>query len=359
MDYSLQQAGRAAIEFLVDIRRQSDRLEKSSDHFAERTGLIDACAEFDPHQIEALQDRIAPAMQDCRDFRILRMLRDWTLDAHGGIAMEAFEQIRESIEVRLAELQSGPTTIRYAPDLSAPAYWDGYEFHRSAGGWDGHDYMGFVHGELIHRKMVSDTVVDSIFEVRRATARLPRLEAPDKILEMGCGSAQYTLGLAEAWPDAELWACDLSPRQLEQAQRRANELGLAWRLFVAPAESTGLDGDEFDLVTSFAVLHELPSSVTRSVLAESFRLLRPGGCLLMADVRAYHALDAWERWKADFWNQIHGGDPYWREYATTDLADLATNTGFADAHWYGVEPGLYPFVLIARKPGGGPEHDRR
>jgi SAM-dependent methyltransferase len=347
MEYSLHQRGRASIDFLVELRRRSDRLETSSDRYAEHLGLRNADLPADP---EALQQRIAPVMQDCPDFRMLRLMRDWQLNRHGHIAMDAFEEIRAEVEPLLTALDSGPTRIDYADDLSLPAYWDGYEFHRSAGGWDGHEYMGFVHGELIHRHMVGKTFAGAIYELRKRVAAMSPVQSPKKILEMGCASGQYTNALAETYPDAEIWACDLSPRQLEQTRRRANETGAGWKLFQAAAESTGLEDEAFDLVTSYAVFHELPRTVARDVLTESYRLLKPGGCTLVGDVKAYHVQDAWSKWKADFWNQVHGGDPFWREYATSDLASTATEIGFADVAWHGIGDNEDPFVLTARKP---------
>jgi SAM-dependent methyltransferase len=346
VDYSLRQRGRAAIEFLVDVRKQSNRLERRSDNYAERAGLF---ANDLPDDAEKLQQYVTPVLQGCPDFRVLRLMREWTLEQHGWIAMDAFEEIRADVEPALLALQTGHTQIRYAPDLKAPDYWQGYEFHRSAGGWDGHDFMGFVHGELCHRRMVDGSLADSILAVRAATAKLAPGKNPGKILELGCGSAQYTLELAEAYPDSEIWACDLSPRQLEEAQRRANERGLTWHLFAAAAENTGLEAEQFDLVTSYAVFHEIPSRSVKNVLAEAYRLLKPGGCILVGDVKPYHACDAYERWKTDFWNQLHGGDPFWREYGTTDLGLLAEQAGFSDAKWFGVGEHQYPFVLLAEK----------
>ena len=346
MDYSLHQRGRAAIEFLVDLRNLSNRLEASSDDYAQQSGLLASELPDDPQE---LQRHITPVLQDCLDFRILRLIRDWTLEQHGWIAMDAFDEIRADVEPALRALQTGPTQIRYAPDLEAPAYWDGYEFHRSAGGCDGHDYMGFVHGELCHRRMVDSAFAGMVLAVRAVTARMAPVEKPEKILELGCGSAQYTLGVAEAYPDSEIWACDLSPRQLEEAQRRANERGLTWHLFEAAAEDTGLADEQFDVVTSYAVFHEMPSRIAKEVLSEAYRLLKPGGCILVGDVKAYHAFDAYERWRSDFWNQLHGGDPFWREYATTDLGSLAEEAGFSNADWFGVGENQYPFVLLAEK----------
>jgi len=233
--------------------------------------------------------------------------------------------------------------------LAAPDYWDGYEFHKSEGGWDGHDYMGFVHGELIHRRMVNPNFAGLIYATRKSVAEAAPVTHPARILEIGCCSGQYTQGVAEVFPEAEIWACDLSIRQLEQAQRYANEHGLDWHLFQADGEATGQAEDSFDLVTSYAMVHETPLATTTAILAECLRVTRPGGYTVIGDVKAYRAFDRYERWKNDYWNQLHGGDPYWREYATADLAELARNVGFSEARWEGLGPNQYPFVLIARK----------
>jgi ubiquinone/menaquinone biosynthesis C-methylase UbiE len=45
----------------------------------------------------------------------------------------------------------------------------------------------------------------------------------------------------------------------------------------AAAEDTGLPPESADLVSICLVMHELPQSATRTIVAEAFRLLRPGG----------------------------------------------------------------------------------
>jgi SAM-dependent methyltransferase len=369
MDYTLHQRGRASIEFLVDLGIAARGLEARGDRFAAESGLVtDALpTDVDASHLNALHDRVTPIMQTCLDFRLFRMLREWQLDQHGWIGREAFDEIRAAVEGRLRALDAGATTLDYAAEPPRPAYWADFEFHRTAGGWDGHDFMGFVHGEILHRKVLGGTLADAIMQQRADAARIAYTHwadidlsdtgAPKKILELGCGSGQYTFGLAAAYPQAELWACDLSARQLEECRRRANEHGLHWHLLQAAAEDTGLDADTFDFVTSYAVFHELPAHAAQEVLAESLRVLKPGGTTLVADVKAYRAQDDYQCWKADFLNQVHGGDPFWRDYATTDLAAVARDVGFADAQWFGVGEAQYPFVLIARKPDATETHD--
>lgn len=348
MDYRLHQRGRASIDFLVDLGIAARRLEGEADRYAADRELTRAEL---PDDLDDLHAAVTPIMRECLDFRLFDMLREWQLERHGWIAQQAFEEVRTELEDGLRDRASGPTSLSLSDDPPQPDYWQGYEFHRTAGGWDGHDYMGFVHGEILHRKVLGETLADAILQQRADAARLFGPAGPEKILETGCGSGQYTFGVAAAYPNAELWACDLSARQLEECQRRANEKKLHWHLFQAAAEDTGLDADQFDLVTSYAVFHELPSHIAREVLAESLRVLKPGGMTLVADVKAYHVQDDYQRWKADFLNQVHGGDPFWREFCTTDLAAVASNVGFVDAEWFGVGENQYPFILIARKPG--------
>jgi len=348
MDYALRQHGRAAIDFLTDLRNLSDRFEATTDAAALANGPE---PESLPESPAELQTALTPMQEDNPEFRVLRMCRDWTLEQHGQIAMDAFEEIRTEVEPKLNALQAGTATLDYATNLTPPVYWDGYEFHKSTGGWDGHDYMGFVHGELIHRRMVNPTFAGIIYAVRKSVAETAAeyTQTPAKILDVGCCSGQYTQGVAEVFPEAEIWGCDLSAKQLEQAQRFANEHELAWHLFQADGADTGRADNEFDLVTSYAMFHEIPLQASKAHLREYLRIVKPGGWVVIGDVKAYHAYDRYDRWKNDYWNQLHGGDPFWRVYATTDLAELALDAGFAEAEWRGLGERQYPFVLIARK----------
>lgn len=350
MRYDLHQRGRAAIDFLADLRTHSDRFEERTDERA-ANGTINI--ELLPNDVVELSEVLTPVLERDPEFRILRLCRDWTLEEHGDIAMRAFEEMRSEIEPELNKLNAGPAELAIDESLQAPEYWQDFEFHKSEGGWDGHDYMGFVHGELIHRRMVNPTFAGIIYAVRKSVAeKAAEFVQPEKVLEVGCCSGQYTQGLAEVFPAAELWACDLSVRQLEQAQRYANELGLHWHLFQAAGENLGVDGGQFDLVTSYAVFHELPAEAQLAHLREYLRVLKPGGYAVVGDVKAYRAYSNYDRWKNDYWNYIHGGDPYWRSYANGNLADMALEGGFAEASWEGLGEHQYPFVLIARKGGG-------
>jgi SAM-dependent methyltransferase len=231
-----------------------------------------------------------------------------------------------------------------------PDYTRGVEFHRTTGGWDGHEYMGFVHGELIHKHYVFKTFPGDIFaQRRRVLDELPPREFA-RVLEIGASSAHYTRMIQHKFPRARITGVDTSVRFLEQAQRVANEHGWPWRLIVAPGEDTGLPANSFDLVTSYILLHEIPERIIRGVFAEAFRVLEPGGWMLMSDVTPFWAQDRLgEFWS--YWMALHGGEPYWRESASLKLDAVCRDVGFVDAKTYGLDGKPYPWITIARKPG--------
>ena len=105
----------------------------------------------------------------------------------------------------------------------------------------------------------------------------------------------------------------------------------------------------FDLVASYIMLHELPGDVIRAVFAEAYRVLEPGGDMLMSDVTRYADMDKLAEWRADR-GAMYGGEPHWRESARLDLAAIARDAGFLDVSGTYEGPGLYPYVVRGRKP---------
>ncbi len=348
IDYQIRQRGRASIDFIADLGMQAGAgyTPKYFKHLNQIGLGGDGLAEDLDERIAQVNEKLAgfPA------FQLTNLVGDFLGDQHGRIAAEAFEEIHEDIDPLIKLAYEGPTELHKNPDLEVPRYWKGVEFHRTTGGWDGHPHMGFVHGELIHKTYVAKNYPGDIFAQRGEIARMARKDQYNRIVEFGTSSGHYTVPLQEAYPEAEIWGCDLSLEMLEHAARVANSNGWAWKLHRVAAEDTGFESESFDLATSFILLHELPASAIRNIFKEAFRILEPGGDLIFSDVRPFWDMDRLTEWRAYFL-AVYGGEPYWRESATLDLAEVAREAGFEEAKTFGLGDNHYPWVTTARKPG--------
>ncbi len=337
----LRQRGRASIDFLALIAGASSGIRSAVDEELAERQVTGASL---PEDMDARYDVVNAALRTSRAYGTLNLVGDWHGRAHGSIAVEAFEEIADELRPAMDAAETGPARLTLDPEQVAPDYWEGVEFHRTALAWDNYDNMGYVHGEIIHRKMVDRMYPGGIFKQRRAVAGMAPRDDYACILDMGCSSGHFTTALADAYPHAKITGIDLSRRMLEHAWRTANANGWDWDLYQRPAEATGFADASFDLVASYIMLHEMPAAAIRDSFAEALRVLAPGGDMLMSDVTRYADLDRLAAWKADRLAK-YGGEPHWRESASLDLAALAHEVGFSEAK----AEGVYPHVLIARK----------
>lgn len=343
MDAALNQRGRASMDFLVHLSRGlqdiSGRVQSDIEEIAPDPAQL-------PDDLDEREDVLGGALlKNSRAFRVQNLAGNWHSKYHGRIAREAFEEIQDKIEPRFDEFDNGPTTLEADETFAAPEYWDGVNFHRTEGGWDRHPHQGYIHGELIHRKMVEALFPGGIFKQRKMIAEMAPRESYNRVLDMGCSTGHFTLALAETYPNAEIVGVELSLPLLQHTRRIANSRGFAWRLYQRPAEATRFDEGSFDLAASYILLHELPEKIIRAVFAEAFRVLEPGGDMIMSDVTRYADLDKISEWKADR-GARYGGEPYWRESASLDLGAVAIEAGFENV----TAEGVYPHVVQGRKP---------
>lgn len=102
--------------------------------------------------------------------------------------------------------------------------------------------------------------------------------AQGEVLEIAAGTGRnlpfYPKGV-------RLTAVELSPRMLEIARRRAQELGVEAELRVGDAHDLPFPDASFDTVVATLALCTIPDD--RRAVAEAARVLRPGGLLLLLE----------------------------------------------------------------------------
>lgn len=120
---------------------------------------------------------------------------------------------------------------------------------------------------------------DSEAIVAAALARLPRRDAPTRILDLGCGSGCLLLALLSELPCAQGLGVDLAPAAVAVATRNATELGLDQRARFRVADwDRGIEG-RFDVVLSNPPYIARPALVTLApeVAMHEPRLALDGG----------------------------------------------------------------------------------
>jgi ubiquinone/menaquinone biosynthesis C-methylase UbiE len=100
------------------------------------------------------------------------------------------------------------------------------------------------------------------------------------VLEIGCGTGFFIVNLWQAGLVGEAHATDISPGMVDVCVRNGRRVGLDVHGRVSDAESLPYPDGTFDLVIGHAVLHHLPD--VPGALREAWRVLRPGGILVVA-----------------------------------------------------------------------------
>ena len=111
------------------------------------------------------------------------------------------------------------------------------------------------------------------------------LRPGDRVLDVGCGTG--TLAVLSAGKGCQVTGIDVAPQMLSQAGRRVQEQGVADRVTLLELGAADLDtafpSASFDAVVSTLVFSELSDDEIAYTLAECWRVLRPGGHVLIGD----------------------------------------------------------------------------
>jgi ubiquinone/menaquinone biosynthesis C-methylase UbiE len=165
-----------------------------------------------------------------------------------------------------------------------------------------------------------------------------------RLLDVACGTGRTLHQLARTHPELRFYGVDLSPAYVRLARKRLEHVSDV-AVAVENAEALPYADATFDIATSVYLFHELPRNARRNVLRELFRVVRPGGLVVVED--SAQLIESAELATAlqSFPGEFH--EPFYADYLEDDLAGALREVGFAVES---TEPQFVSKVVIARRP---------
>lgn len=144
-----------------------------------------------------------------------------------------------------------------------------------------------------HRRLLTELV--------RASGAGPGNAAVD----IGCGPGKLVRALGErVGPRGSVAGIDPSATAIDYNRRR--DVHPNHRYIQAPAQALPLPDASVDVVTCTFVMHHIPEEHREAAISEMWRILRPGGRLLLADARP----TGWMRFLFGRAARHHGTEPF-------------------------------------------------
>ncbi len=201
------------------------------------------------------------------------------------------------------------------PNLTYPEYYRSQNFHGIEGGY-------LNSGAAV----TYDPITQYALPPNETWVRQSLIDGvmgqPRRILDLGCGTGSMTLMLKQAFPDAEVIGVDLSPYMLVVAEEKAKKAGLAIAFSQANAEQIHFPAASVDLISISLLFHETPPAISRLILRECFRLLTPGGQVLVLD--GHQKILRQQGWLTNIFEE-----PYIQDYALESVDAWMGAAGFA------------------------------
>ncbi len=202
--------------------------------------------------------------------------------------------------------------------------------------WGRHDlaYTVFVNAFLFGREA----------PFRNRTVAALALESGDRVVDIGCGMGQNFEYLADAvGPTGTVVGVDTSREMVRRSLERGGTLDTSVSVLRADATRLPIEDGQFDAVCATLSLSAIADAV--DVVRDVYRVLRPGGRLVVLDTRSFRTAPG--RWLNPFIEGVSAAITNW--YPDADIADAIEQT-FDDIAVRTYHGGTV-YIAVGRKSG--------
>jgi SAM-dependent methyltransferase len=258
-------------------------------------------------------------------YRVKRSLQE----AFWGVLSRSFGARREKLLAAMAETDTqGPGSVAYNPDIEKhmPEYAT-REIHIQPGGYAGEPLSGVFYDYGLKVFMGGSSDYDRLSKGMAMATTMPADGQVKRILDLGVSAGSTTIALKERHPKAEVWGIDISAPMVRYAHVRAMEADVDIHLRQMAAEQMDFPDNHFDAVLAMLLFHELPVPVAKEVIAEVFRVLRPGGVFTVMDFPGDRQRDVYSMVFVEM-DAADNGEPFLPDYVRSNIEDLLVAGGF-------------------------------
>lgn len=251
-----------------------------------QTGLFDAMAGLPPATCMQIAD--AAGLDE-------RYVREWlggmvvgrVIDYDAESATYSLPAHRAAVLTRAAGPDNLARVAQFIP-LLGEIEQKIVQCFRTGGGLPYSDYPRF------HAIMAEES--GQVFDAALVDVILPMVEGLPALLQAGadvsdwgCGSGHAINVMAQAFPKSRFTGIDFSEEGIAVGRAEAEALGLTNAEFIQADLATMDRAEAYDVITVFDAIHD--QARPAEVLANVYRALRPGGVLLMVDIKASSRLE--------------------------------------------------------------------
>jgi len=147
-----------------------------------------------------------------------------------------------------------------------------------------------------------DFVLKNIFKInkdffRNIEAYLD-LKDYEKLLDIGSGTSSFSIFMKSENPTLDIYDIDGSKEMLRIADKKIKDESLTIKLEEALAENIPYEDNHFDKIVAIFLFSYIPKTIKPYALKELYRVLKPGGKLVIVDLSDQSGLKkSWELFK--------------------------------------------------------------